>query len=241
MSTEVAGRRDVFKNHHGRAFVVGLVHSRTKHRCGPDDSEHSSVRIGGSRSQLVLRQYRVRVLESPILCAKYGTQPVLSLGHQTDIPIAASPSDTSPNQYSINLLNALFNKSGGRPVLRVGGTTGQVDVIRTETPVLLSTCYSDGYTYDCTLTQPIYPAPASTQTGSPRIGPNFWKLTQLLSDADPLWLPQLSYTNTNGTQTVEAAQSMVSAIGKDNIIAMEISNEPNEYGGHTGPSAKNAT
>ncbi|KAF2159215.1 glycoside hydrolase family 79 protein [Zasmidium cellare ATCC 36951] len=139
--------------------------------------------------------------------------------------VQTSPSDNSSNQYSINLLNALFGKSGGRPVLRVGGVTG------------------DGYVFDMNLTQPIYPNPAapSGQKGATRIGPSFWSLTKNLAAANPLWQPQVSYTNTTDTLTVQDGVSIVKSIGTSNIIAIEIGNEPNEYKGHTDPSAMNAT
>jgi hypothetical protein len=50
-------------------------------------------------------------------------------------------------------------------------------------------------------------------------------------------MPQVSYTETNYTQTNENARSIMKAIGLSNIGAIEIGNEPNEYDGHNGPSA----
>ena len=38
--------------------------------------------------------------------------------------ISATSTDTTPNQYTINLLNNIFMRSGGHPIIRVGGTTG---------------------------------------------------------------------------------------------------------------------
>lgn len=37
---------------------------------------------------------------------------------------SASVSDASANQYSINLIHEVFNRTGGRPLLRVGGDSG---------------------------------------------------------------------------------------------------------------------
>ena len=39
---------------------------------------------------------------------------------------AASATDGSANQYSINLINEIFKRTGARPIIRVGGTTGYV-------------------------------------------------------------------------------------------------------------------
>ncbi|ERS95597.1 uncharacterized protein SPSK_02396 [Sporothrix schenckii 1099-18] len=133
-----------------------------------------------------------------------------------------SPTDSSANQYSINLIEEIYKRTGGRPLLRVGGTTG------------------DTVTWNSALTQPISPAPGTSQTGSLTIGPNFWPLTKLLAPINALWVPQISYTDTVPAHAEANAQSIVSAIGLDNIGAIEIGNEPNEYGGHTGPSATGA-
>lgn len=87
---------------------------------------------------------------------------------------------------------------------------------------------------------PISPAPGTTQTGTLTIGPKLWSLTQLLAPMNALWVPQISYTDTNYVDANENAQSIVSGIGLANVGAIEIGNEPNEYGGHTGPLATGA-
>ena len=38
----------------------------------------------------------------------------------------ASDTDSTPNQYSLNLLNEVYKRTGGHPVVRVGGTSGSV-------------------------------------------------------------------------------------------------------------------
>jgi hypothetical protein len=53
-------------------------------------------------------------------------------------------------------------------------------------------------------------------------------------------MPQISYTDTDYIHANQDAQSIMTAIGIYNLGAIEIGNEPNEYGGHTGPSATNA-
>ncbi|KAL1891070.1 hypothetical protein Sste5346_007895 [Sporothrix stenoceras] len=133
-----------------------------------------------------------------------------------------NPTDASANQYSINLVNEVFKRTGGRPLMRVGGTTG------------------DSVAWDQSLTVPISPAPGTSQTGTLTIGPMFWALTKLLAPLNALWMPQIFYTDTNYVHANENAQSIVSGIGLDNVGAIEISNEPNKYGGHTGPSATSA-
>ncbi|OAA61996.1 Glycoside hydrolase, superfamily [Niveomyces insectorum RCEF 264] len=133
-----------------------------------------------------------------------------------------SPTDASPNQYSINLIKEVFKRTGARPLLRVGGDT------------------ADSVAWDSSLTQPISPAPGTSQTGPLTIGPQFWGLTQLLAPTNALWMPQISYTDTNYVHAEEIAESIRTSIGSENIGAIEIGNEPNEYGGHTGPSATDA-
>ena len=73
-----------------------------------------------------------------------------------------------------------------------------------------------------------------------QIGPKFWPLTKLLNPTNPLWMPSISYTDTDYTHANEAAQSIMKAIGLQHLAAIEIGNEPNEYGGHSGPSATDA-
>ncbi|CAK7219692.1 hypothetical protein SBRCBS47491_003933 [Sporothrix bragantina] len=132
-----------------------------------------------------------------------------------------SVSDASANQYSINLISEVAKRTGGRPLIRVGGNTG------------------DSVAWDVTQTEPIVPAPGTTATGTLTIGPQFWPLTELLSPAKILWMPQISYTDTKYTDANEAAQSMMSAIGVDNLGAIEIGNEPNFYSS-SAPSAATA-
>jgi hypothetical protein len=113
-------------------------------------------------------------------------------------------------------------------------TTGGSRTANTPPPL------SDSVAWNASLTQPISPAPGTTETGTLTIGPAFWPLTQLLSPINALWVPQISYTDTNYVDANKNAQSIVAAIGLDNLGAIEIGNEPNEYGGHTGPSATGA-
>ncbi|CAK7213487.1 hypothetical protein SCUCBS95973_001810 [Sporothrix curviconia] len=124
-----------------------------------------------------------------------------------------SPTDASANQYSINLISEVAKRTGGRPLIRVGGDTG------------------DSVAWDATQTAPIVPAPGTTATGTLTIGPQFWPLTQLLSPANVLWMPQISYLDTKYTDANEAAQSIMSGIGTANLGAIEIGNEPNLYSG----------
>jgi hypothetical protein len=106
--------------------------------------------------------------------------------------------------------------------------------------IKLFAVFSDSTLWNDTLTQPVSPTPGTTETGNLTIGPRFWPLVQLLSPTDARWMPQISYTDTNYVDANQAAQSIMSAIGADNLGAIEIGNEPNEYGGHTSPSATDA-
>jgi len=45
----------------------------------------------------------------------------------TLVPVAdilASLDDPSPNQFTINLINEIFKRTGGQPIIRTGGTSG---------------------------------------------------------------------------------------------------------------------
>ena len=42
----------------------------------------------------------------------------------TKLTHVASPTDPSPNQYSINLMKNIYDRTGGIPIIRVGGTSG---------------------------------------------------------------------------------------------------------------------
>ncbi|KJR84169.1 uncharacterized protein SPSK_09101 [Sporothrix schenckii 1099-18] len=130
-----------------------------------------------------------------------------------------SQTDPSANQFSINLISEVAKRTGGRPIVRVGGITG------------------DRVKWNSSQTVPVVPAPSTTQTGDLTIGPSFWALTQLLAPAKVRWMPSISYTEHDYTQANEAAKSILSGIGADNLAAIEIGNEPNFYSGGDPPAA----
>ncbi|KAI0424699.1 hypothetical protein F5Y09DRAFT_353167 [Xylaria sp. FL1042] len=120
-----------------------------------------------------------------------------------------------PNEFSQNLVDAVLSRTGGTPLLRVGGTSG------------------DHGRYDASQQNATnYPAtkygPQTKVSGNRLvIGPSFFKAFKNWPGAKfELMVP---FYNTTFSRSVEWARAGVNQIGVDNLYALELGNEPTFY------------
>ncbi|KAI1124063.1 hypothetical protein F5Y10DRAFT_269464 [Nemania abortiva] len=120
-----------------------------------------------------------------------------------------------PNAFSQNLVDAVLSRTGGTPLLRVGGTSG------------------DHGRYDASQKNATnYPAteygPQTKISGNRlAIGPPFFQAFKSWPGAKfELMVP---FYNTTFSRSVEWARAGVGQIGIDNLYALELGNEPTFY------------
>ena len=120
--------------------------------------------------------------------------------------------DGSVNQFSLNLIDAITSRTGGKPIIRLGGTS------------------ADYATFESNQTEPALPvAEVDNYQKFPgtTIGPSFWELTHNVPDA--VYVVQLPLARRDIEETLLWARTAADGIGIDRIQAFEPSNEPDLY------------
>ncbi|KAI0150074.1 glycoside hydrolase family 79 protein [Hypoxylon sp. NC0597] len=116
------------------------------------------------------------------------------------------------NAFSANLINAVTSRTGGNPIIRLGGTSpdygkylpGQKEPAL---PVAEQNNYQD--------------------VGHTTIGPSYWDLTHNFPGAK--YMVQVPLATTNISETIAWAQSAVKGIGLENIHSIQPGNEADLY------------
>ncbi|KAI1135968.1 glycoside hydrolase family 79 protein [Hypoxylon sp. FL0543] len=116
------------------------------------------------------------------------------------------------NAFSANLIKAVTSRTGGDPIIRLGGTSpdygkylpGQKEPAL---PVAEQNNYQD--------------------VGHTTIGPSYWDLTHNFPGAK--YMVQVPLATTNVSETIAWAQSAVKGIGLGNIHSIQPGNEPDLY------------
>ena len=120
--------------------------------------------------------------------------------------------DGSPNQFSLNLIDAIMSRTGGKPIVRLGGTSAdyarQID--SQSIPALPE---DEVYLYQ--------------DVGGTSIGPSYWDLTHIIPKS--VYIVQLPLASTNVSETVLWATTAAERVGIDRIQAFEPGNEPDLY------------
>ncbi|TPX17050.1 uncharacterized protein E0L32_012307 [Thyridium curvatum] len=126
-----------------------------------------------------------------------------------------------PNQFSQDLIHEITKRTGGKALIRLGGTSADyAHYIPTQkTPVLPK---AEVYNYQ--------------DVGNTTIGSSYWKLTESFPEAK--WIIQLPLANPNLTESIEWARTAINTIGEDKIYAIEPGNEPDLYGRVSKPELK---
>lgn len=120
--------------------------------------------------------------------------------------------DGSVNQYSLNLIDAIMSRTGGKPIIRLGGTSADyAKYLPGQEEPALPVAEVDNY----------------QQFPGTTIGPKYWELTANVPNA--VYVVQLPLAQTNVSETVAWAQSSAELIGIDRIQAFEPGNEPDLY------------
>ena len=121
----------------------------------------------------------------------------------------------NPNEFSQNLVNAVLSRTGGTPLLRVGGTSGdhgRYDPSQKNATNFPATKYG----------------PKTKISGDRLVlGPSYFQAFKNWPGAKfELMLP---FYNITFSRTVASAQKGVEQIGIDNLYALELGNEPTFY------------
>ncbi|KAI3340033.1 hypothetical protein F4824DRAFT_487524 [Ustulina deusta] len=116
------------------------------------------------------------------------------------------------NAFSANLMNSIYSRTGGKPNIRLGGTSpdygkylpGQAE---TALPVAEQNNYQD--------------------VGHTTIGPSYWALAKNFPDA--VYIVQVPMATTNISESIAWVQSALDTIDGDQIFSIQPGNEPDLY------------
>ena len=143
--------------------------------------------------------------------------PALAFEESSFVPYSTYTNNT-PNAFSQGLIKSIYSRTGGQPILRVGGTSGDY--------VVFNQSQTTPAEPPATLGRP--PAFRSLT-----IGPSLYELCKNIPGASyVINVPLANYQLSNCIDTAKAAWN---AVGKD-IYAFEIGNEPSLY--EWGPDKK---
>ncbi|KAI0169377.1 glycoside hydrolase family 79 protein [Hypoxylon sp. FL1284] len=124
----------------------------------------------------------------------------------------AQGDDGNINAFSANLIDAITLRTGGIPIIRLGGTSADYGK------------YLPGQK------EPALPPAERDQyqvVGNTTIGPSYWDLAKNFPDAK--YMVEVPLATTNVSEAVAWAQSAVQGIGIDNIHSIQPGNEANLY------------
>lgn len=127
----------------------------------------------------------------------------------------ATDIDGNPNTFSLALINDILDRTGGTPMLRIGGTSG------------------DKGHYNASQQEPAVPNGRFNKplwhTPFLSIGPSFFKAFASLPGCH--FIPMIPLYQDNITNSLEFAAQAFANIPAGTIEAVEIGNEPDLYGG----------
>ncbi|KAI0023848.1 hypothetical protein F4780DRAFT_26136 [Xylariomycetidae sp. FL0641] len=124
----------------------------------------------------------------------------------------AQDDDGNVNEFSANLMDAIYSRTGGHPIIRLGGTSPDYGLYLPgqEAPTL-PVAEQDNY----------------QDVGHTTIGASYWPLTHNFPDAT--YMVQVPLANRNISEPIAWAQAAVDGIGLDKIHSIQVGNEPNAY------------
>ncbi|KAJ2992918.1 hypothetical protein NUW58_g2007 [Xylaria curta] len=118
----------------------------------------------------------------------------------------------SVNAFSTNLMDAIYSRTGGKPNIRLGGTSPDYGrYLPGQTQPALPVAEQDNY----------------QDIGHTTIGPAYWNLTKNFPNA--VYIIQVPLATTNISEPVAWAQSAVDIIGLDKIFSIQPGNEGDLY------------
>ncbi|KAI1771196.1 glycoside hydrolase family 79 protein [Hypoxylon cercidicola] len=124
----------------------------------------------------------------------------------------ARSDDGKPNGFSANLIEAITSRTGGAPIIRLGGTSPDYGkYLPGQKEPALPVAEQDNY----------------QDIGHTTIGPSYWDLPKTFPGAK--YMVEVPLATTNVSETVAWAQSAVKGIGIDNIHSIQPGNEADLY------------
>ncbi|KAI4867653.1 glycoside hydrolase family 79 protein [Hypoxylon rubiginosum] len=124
----------------------------------------------------------------------------------------AQSDDGKPNAFSANLIKAITSRTGGAPIIRLGGTSPDYGkYLPGQKEPALPVAEQDNY----------------QDVGHTTIGPSYWNLSKNFPGAK--YMVEVPLATTNISETVAWAQSAVKGIGIDNIHSIQPGNEADLY------------
>ncbi|KAI1464137.1 glycoside hydrolase family 79 protein [Daldinia caldariorum] len=124
----------------------------------------------------------------------------------------AQDDNGKPNAFSNNLIRAVTSRTGGAPIIRLGGTSPDYGrYLPGQEEPALPVAEQDNY----------------QNIGFTTIGPSYWALTRNFPGAK--YMVQVPLATTNVSETVAWAQSAVEGIGLENIHSIQPGNEADLY------------
>ncbi|KAI1338313.1 glycoside hydrolase family 79 protein [Xylariaceae sp. FL0016] len=124
----------------------------------------------------------------------------------------AQDDDGNINEFSTNLMEAIYSRTGGKPIIRLGGTSADYGkYLPGQTEAALPVAEQDNY----------------QDVGHTTIGPSYWQLTKNFPDA--VYMVQVPLATTNISEPIAWTQAAVDVIGLDQIHSIQPGNEPDLY------------
>lgn len=116
------------------------------------------------------------------------------------------------NQFTRNLMSAIYSRTGGRPIIRLGGTSPDYGrYLPGQQQPALPVSEQDNY----------------QDIGGTTIGPSYWPIAKLFPEAT--YMVQVPLATANISESVAWAVSAVNGIGIEQIHSIQPGNEPDLY------------
>jgi hypothetical protein len=116
------------------------------------------------------------------------------------------------NEFSANLMDAIYSRTGGTPIIRLGGTSPDYGrYLPGQEEPALPVAEQDNY----------------QDIGGTTIGPTYWPIAKNFPEAK--YMIQVPLATTNISESVAWAKAAVEGIGLDQIHSIQPGNEPDLY------------
>lgn len=120
--------------------------------------------------------------------------------------------DGTVNRFTRNLMDEIYGRTGGKPIIRLGGTSPDYGLyLPGQEEPALPVAEQDNY----------------QDIGGTTIGPSYWPIAKVFPDAK--YMIQVPLATTNVSEAVAWAVAAVEGIGLDQIHSIQVGNEPDLY------------
>ncbi|RWA05185.1 hypothetical protein EKO27_g9921 [Xylaria grammica] len=124
----------------------------------------------------------------------------------------AEDGEGNSNTFSVNLMDAVYSRTGGKPNIRLGGTSPDYGkYLPGQTEPALPVAEQDNY----------------QDIGHTTIGPSYWNYTKNFPNA--VYIIQVPLATRNISEPIAWVQSALDTIDEDQIFSIQPGNEPDLY------------